>query len=216
MDNCDGYLPSRQEYKARKRECEIMAQVEKLEQEIAGMSDAEMRIHLSGQPQSVIHKMPDNVRYLVYNEAERKGRLVKPVMIALKIGSSSIILDGYNIGGYTYFKIGDIAYAMIHQNKSFSASWDNINHVWYLSSDTRYTPVKGDAVTGGITYTTGKYETPSVNKDGTNISLGCYRIGENHYFKLRDIGRVFDFYVYWDGTNVRINPELPYQAEAAA
>ena len=35
--------------------------------------------------------------------------------------------------------------------------------------------------------------------DGREVSFTAYNIGGNNYFKLRDIGQLFDFGVGWDG-----------------
>jgi len=35
--------------------------------------------------------------------------------------------------------------------------------------------------------------------DYEEVQLTAYNIGGNNYFKLRDLGRVFDFGVEWDG-----------------
>ena len=51
--------------------------------------------------------------------------------------------------------------------------------------------------------------------DGQRVSLTAYQIGGNNYVKLRDIGRIVDFGVTYDGaTNtVHIDPNAPYVEE---
>ena len=37
--------------------------------------------------------------------------------------------------------------------------------------------------------------------NGKEVNLTAYNIDGNNYFKLRDIGLIFDFGIYWDGIN---------------
>ncbi len=59
---------------------------------------------------------------------------------------------------------------------------------------------KGDGLTK-----IAKLSTAVIYKDGVQLELIAYNINGNNYFKLRDIGEVFDFGVFWDGTTKTIN-----------
>jgi hypothetical protein len=43
--------------------------------------------------------------------------------------------------------------------------------------------------------------TSKITLDGKEVSFTAYNIGDNNYFKLRDIGAALDFGVTWDGEN---------------
>ncbi len=51
--------------------------------------------------------------------------------------------------------------------------------------------------------------------DGHKIELPAYAINGNNYVKLRDVGEVVGFNVYWDGT-VQIESDKPYTGVAPA
>ena len=52
--------------------------------------------------------------------------------------------------------------------------------------------------------------------DGAVVELEAYLINGNNYIKLRDVGQVIDFNVYWDGSAVQIQSAEPYTGEAPA
>ena len=52
--------------------------------------------------------------------------------------------------------------------------------------------------------------------DGVQVSMTAYGINGNNYVKLRDIGEVVGFEVYWDGSAVQIESDKPYTGEPPA
>lgn len=50
--------------------------------------------------------------------------------------------------------------------------------------------------------------------DGQRVYVTAYQIGGNNYVKLRDIGEVVGFNVYWDGTSVQVESDKPYTGVA--
>lgn len=46
--------------------------------------------------------------------------------------------------------------------------------------------------------------------DGVQVHMTAYQIGGNNYVKLRDVGSLVDFNVYWDGAAVQIESGKPY------
>ena len=49
--------------------------------------------------------------------------------------------------------------------------------------------------------------------DGQRVSMTAYQIGGNNYVKLRDVGSLVGFNVYWDGEAVQIESDKPYTGE---
>jgi hypothetical protein len=116
----------------------------------------------------------------------------------------TVSFDAYTIGGNNYFKLRDVAYILSGTAKQFEVSWDGANNAILLTSGKPYTVVGGEmAGKGGGTKTV----TPTGSKiylDGRAVSFAAYAIGENNYFKLRDVGAAFNFGVDWDGANKTI------------
>lgn len=112
--------------------------------------------------------------------------------------------DAYNINGNNYFKLRDLAYVLNGSRKQFEVEWDGVGNAIILTSNAEYTPAGGEMGSKG---TVNKTATPTASKillDGKEIAPAGYNIGGNNYFKLRDMGQLFDFGVTWDGVNNRI------------
>jgi len=76
----------------------------------------------------------------------------------------------------------------------------------------------GAALFGGAAQATeGFYKavasTSAVYLDGQKVQLTAFAINGNNYVKLRDVGEMMDFNVYWDG-GVQIDSDAPYTGEA--
>ena len=56
----------------------------------------------------------------------------------------------------------------------------------------------------------------TVYVDGAAVELEAYTINGSNYVKLRDVGQIMDFNVYWDGAAVQIQSAAPYTGEAPA
>lgn len=58
----------------------------------------------------------------------------------------------------------------------------------------------------------------SVYINGSKVKVEGYNIKDNNYFKLRDIGRLLDFAVEWDGetNSIRINTSKAYREDTPA
>lgn len=54
----------------------------------------------------------------------------------------------------------------------------------------------------------------TVYVDSVAVELEAYIINGSNYVKLRDVGQIMDFNVYWDGTAVQIQSAVPYTGEA--
>lgn len=70
---------------------------------------------------------------------------------------------------------------------------------------------------GSVAYAAGvaaKYAPQTAYVDGKAVQMEAYNIGGYNYVKLRDIGQMVDFNVYWDGKSVQIDSDAPYTGEA--
>ena len=122
--------------------------------------------------------------------------------------ASKVIVDGvetefeaYNINGNNYFKLRDVAMAVNGTSKQFSVSWDSETNAISLLSTFPYTPVGGELTKGDGIAKTAEVTHSDVFKGIDRLALLSYNINGYNYFKLRDIGGVFDFDVTWDSTN---------------
>ena len=109
-----------------------------------------------------------------------------------------IQFDAYNIDGYNYLKLRDLAYALDGSEKQFEVTWHNSNKAINLISNKTYTPVGGELSNDNNSSekVTALLNTSAIYKDGKQEAMYLYEIKGNIFFKLRDIAQVFNFLKY--------------------
>lgn len=125
--------------------------------------------------------------------------------------ASKVLVDGkqiqfeaYNINDNNYFKLRDIAYALTNYGYGtnvFNVKWDGERNMINLLSNSKYDAAGGELKEGDGMNKNYKLSTSALMKDGKNVTLSAFNINDNNYFKLRDLGKLFDFNVSWDGAN---------------
>jgi len=143
-----------------------------------------------------------------------------PAVVKVKPTPSTVIVDGkvisfeaYGVDGYNYFKLRDLATVVRGTAKQFEVTWDGVEKVIRLTSGQPYTTTGGElTISGNFVEKEGKLNTAKIFVDGKEVELKAYGIDGYNYFKLRDIGKLFNFGVEWDATNnaVIIDTSKPY------
>lgn len=143
----------------------------------------------------------------------------KPIVTA-QPNRSRVIVDGrevafdaYTIDENNYFKLRDVAQALNGTEKQFNVEWDP-NIGGYIDGQGRgvqgsivtytgqpYASVGGELAAGDGTAREGRLGASPMYQDGNVITPTGYVIGENNYFKLRDLGLVYHFDVRWDAAS---------------
>ena len=149
----------------------------------------------------------------VTKDANNKKISATPTASNVIVDGKTVSLDVYNIGGYNYFKLRDLATVVNGSDKQFSVGWDGEKNAIKLGSGEAYTPVGGELAV--IANPMKKDAIPTNSKiylDGNEIQLTAYNIGNNNYFKLRDIAELFNIGVTWNSkTNaVGIDTKIDY------
>lgn len=141
---------------------------------------------------------------------------------SVQASSSTVTVNGtqigfecYNIGGNNYFKLRDLAAALNGSEKQFNVTWDGEKGAVNIVSNQAYEAVGGELTSGDGSAKNGQVNTASVYVDGYWVLLSGYNIGGNNFVKLRDLAKVLDFGVSWDGTTgtVVIDGNIGYTAE---
>jgi hypothetical protein len=105
----------------------------------------------------------------------------------------------YNIDGFNYFKLRDIAALLTETGSRFDVGYDEDTRAILLSPGAAYTPVPGDLKVGEDQSGTVTESTQIVQMDGSPVSgLGAYNIGGYSFFKLRDLADLLGFAVDYD------------------
>ena len=122
-----------------------------------------------------------------------------PTNAKVIINGKEISFTAYNIGGNNHFKLRDLAMAINGTKKNFNVAWDQENNAVSLLSNQEYTVVGGElAVDSSAKVTTPSVTDSKVYVDGKLTSFMAFNIENNNYFKLRDIGKCFNFGIGWD------------------
>ena len=144
----------------------------------------------------------------------------KPIITAIPTASKVLVnganvsFEAYNINGNNYFKLRDLAKVVSGSEKQFEVGWDSAANAIQLTSNKGYTTVGGELALSGNTQNKSATATAStLYLDGKAISLTAYNIGGNNYFKLRDIGKTFNFGIGYDNATqvITIETDLNYE-----
>ena len=135
---------------------------------------------------------------------------------SIYVNGKKINLDVQEINGSNYFKLRDIAYVLNGTEKQFAVGWDNASKTISLTTNQ---PYAGEAPTFFPDYyyfgigPTAKLTDSPILVNGAQKELYAYNITGSNFFKLRDLGQTFDFYVGWDSAtqSVTIDTTRGYQ-----
>ena len=128
--------------------------------------------------------------------------LAKPSSSSIIIDNEKVLFDAYNIDNNNYFKLRDIAMALNKCNKKFNVEWNADKNAIILITDSEYVPVGGELTVQNTSYNIkASLSKSDIFVNGERAELKAYTIGNNNYFKLRDIANYIGFEVDWDGAS---------------
>ena len=105
----------------------------------------------------------------------------------------------YNIGGYNYFKLRDIAALLSGTAAQFFVDYDGAFATVIIRSGEPYEPQPGDLVTGLDRSASALPTMQGITLNGELIEFeNVYNIGGNNFIKLRDMGEALGFGVGYD------------------
>ena len=108
--------------------------------------------------------------------------------------------SGYNIAGRNFYRLRDIAATLADTPAKFSVNYDAATQTIILETEKDYTSERWD-LDGAMNVTKNLLGIPSKDKiliDGKAVSLKAYKIDNENYFELRDLGAHLGFGVDWD------------------
>lgn len=148
----------------------------------------------------------------VNKKNQNKNILAQKSNSKFLLNSKNVSLDAYKIKDNNYFKLRDLATILDKTNKEFDVSWNPNTSSIELLSNQSYTSVGGELEKKDNKDKQAVLNKSIIYKDGEKISLDAYTIDGNNYFKLRDIGILFDFEVAWDQNlkTIIVNTNNPY------
>ncbi len=128
----------------------------------------------------------------------------------VRLSSQTLLVDGrevrcdaYNIDGYNYFRLRDLAAMLTDTGSRFSVDYDEGQQAVMISTGCAYTPIGGELAAGEDFSATAQPTRQRIFIDGAEkTDLSVYNIGGeqgSNYFKLRELGDALGFHVNYDG-----------------
>ncbi|MBD5134122.1 MAG: copper amine oxidase N-terminal domain-containing protein [Clostridiales bacterium] len=111
------------------------------------------------------------------------------------LNDKAISVVGYTIGGSNYFMIRDLAWALRDSPSCFDVTWNAKTKQVELVTRCPYT--QGRPQSPGSSTAKAVPGNDQLTVDGKAVRAAAYTIGGRNYYRLRDLGAVLNFDVYW-------------------
>ena len=99
----------------------------------------------------------------------------------------------YNIDGYNYFKLRDVAYLLRDTGSAFGVNWNSEQNAIDLLPGEQYAAVGDELTVVSTTTLRVQQSTAKVLLDGSGISIQGYNINGNNYYKIADVSSAIGF-----------------------
>jgi len=120
----------------------------------------------------------------------------------ITVDGETVTCDVYNIDGNNYFKLRDVAAMLNGTGSGFSVDWNEKTETVTITTGAAYKLIGGEMKNGTDKSDTARKSSQKIIIDGeTDKSMSVYNIGDNNYFKLRELGNALDFDVDYDEKN---------------
>lgn len=116
----------------------------------------------------------------------------------VRCDGEAVDLEIYNIDGYNYFKLRDLAALLRDTEAKFGVSFDAETFCVSASRGGDYELQEGDLQTGLNRAESCVSSTWTLTVDGQLVAVSVYNIGGNNFFKLADLGAALGFGVSYD------------------
>ena len=102
----------------------------------------------------------------------------------VQVNGESVSPQAYNIDGYNYFKLRDVAYLLRGTASAFDVTWDSAKNAVNIVSGEDYTVIGGEMTVASVSTLRVQESTSKVLLDGSGISIKGYNINGNNYYKI--------------------------------
>ena len=118
----------------------------------------------------------------------------------LTVDGKAVSCDKYNIDGYNYFKLRDLAQLLNGTGSQFDVGWDAAKNLVTITTNHAYTKPNGTELKIGADLSDkAQRSAQTVQIDGkVRSDLAVYNIGGNNFFQLRELGAALGFDVDYD------------------
>lgn len=127
----------------------------------------------------------------------------------VQVNGKAVNPQAYNIDGYNYFKLRDLAYLLNGTTISFNVTWDSAKNAVNLISGQAYTVVGGEMTVASTTSLRVQESTSKVLLDGSGVSIKGYNINGNNYYKIADVSSAIGFTAAYESTTQTVQIKTP-------
>lgn len=138
---------------------------------------------------------------------------VVPSTHHVQVNGKAVNPQAYNIDGYNYFKLRDIAYLLNGTTVSFNVTWDSAKNAVNLISGQAYAAVGGEMTVASTTSLRVQQSTAKVLLDGSGIAIKGYNINGNNYYKIADVSAAIGFTAAYESTTQTVKISTPSAPE---
>ncbi len=115
-------------------------------------------------------------------------------------GGTAQALAAYNIDGYNYLKLRDVAKLLSGSTKQFSVGYDDYAKLVTMTTNRAYTAVGGELVIPSK-YKAAKVSPQTVKLDGSYVYPMAYNIDGNNYFLMRDLALLLNCDIQYNSSS---------------
>lgn len=138
---------------------------------------------------------------------------VVPSTHKVQVNGEAVSPQAYNIDGYNYFKLRDVAYLLSGTTASFNVTWDSAKNAVNLISGEGYTAVGGEMTVASSATLRVQESTSRVLLDGSGIALKGYNINGNNYYKIADLSTAMGFTAAYEHATQTVQIRTPAAPE---
>lgn len=134
--------------------------------------------------------------------------------MVFQVDGQTMSVAAYLVNDANFIKIRDLASLVNGSDKNFEVTWNQDKQSIELLAHQSYTPVGGELDSGTTATTTAYLNTNyPVYFNGELAQLTSYMIGDNSYFKLRDVMELVDIAVDWDEASQTVTLDSSHSYE---
>ena len=126
------------------------------------------------------------------------------------VNGKAVTPQAYNVDGYNYFKLRDVAYLLSDTTAPFNVTWTpSQSSVINLISGQKYQKVGGELSASTLSSLKVSASTFKVLLNGSAVSFRGYLINDNNYYSIADIADAIGFEAGWDNATRTVKLTTP-------
>ena len=125
------------------------------------------------------------------------------------VNGQAVSPQAYNIDGYNYFKLRDIAFLLSGTTASFDVQWNGEKNAIDLISGAVYTAVGGEMSVASSSTLRVQESTAKLLLDGSGVSIKGYNINGNNYYKIADVSTAMGFTAAFESATQTVQIKTP-------